>query len=138
MEALYLQYQNYVHVTLGLLSAFMIGKLGTVRVFADSLYSEIRIIITWLARALSEPDGIGGKPSFTKILGTYVVLKIVWLAVEVVETKSTTPIPSELMTLFMFLIGYQIVSKVLLENPALMELIKGKYGVSKDEQKREA
>lgn len=138
MEQIYLQYQNYIHVTLAVISAFLIGKIGSVRLFADALYGEAKTVIVWIARALSEPDGNGGKPSFTKILGTYVVLKIVALAIAIAEAGSSTPIPSELMTLFMFLIGYQIISKVLLENPALMELIKGKYGISKDEPKREA
>lgn len=139
MEALYLQYQNYVIITLTALVGFLLGKFGTLKTLADNLYNESKGLILWLAKALSEADGNGGKPSFTKILGTYVVLQIVGLSKQIVyDGRTDIQIPSEMMTLFMFLIGYQIISKVLLENPALMELIKGKYGVAKDEPKQGA
>ena len=128
---LFRQYENYIYLFCGATVIFLFGKLGSLRSVADSIYGEFKALIGWLARALSENDGNGGKPSFTKILGTYVVLNIVSLAL------MAKPIAPELMTLFLFLIGYSIISKVLLENPALMELIKGKYGIASTKKEGE-
>jgi len=140
MEQFYLQYQNYIVLAGVAIVAFFLGKIGSVKTVFDNFYNECRSLILWIARALSEADGNGGKPSFTKILGTYVVLQIVGLSKQIVyDGRTDIQIPSEMMTLFMFLIGYQIISKVLLENPALMEIIKGKYGITqptKEEQNK--
>lgn len=128
--ALFATYQNYILLSLLAVLSFLVGRTASLASAVALVYAELMKVVGWFARALSEADGNGGKPSFTKILGTYVVFKIVFLAADIVRTGATVSIPSELMTLFMFLIGYQMVSKVLLENPALMELIKGKYGIS--------
>jgi len=140
MEQFYIQYQNYIIIALTALAGFLLGKVGSFKQIADNIYEESKGLILWIAKALSEADGNGGKPSFTKILGTYVVLQIVGLSKQIVyDGRTDIQIPSEMMTLFMFLIGYQIISKVLLENPALMEIIRGKYGIAQPakEEKKE-
>lgn len=62
----------------------------------------IGAIFTWIGGVFSEPDG---KPSFSRVFGSYVVYQIVSMA------ETGAPVSSEMMTVFWVLIGYQMVSK---------------------------
>jgi hypothetical protein len=129
MEQIFQQYQNYIYLVFGAITIFLFGKVGSLRGMVESLYSPFEALVQFIAKAHTESDGNGGKPAHNRIMGTVVIMNIIRLAL------LEKPIPDALMTMFWVLVGYGLISKVLLENPALMELIKGKYGMKTDEPK---
>jgi hypothetical protein len=125
----FLQYQNYIFITLGSAMFFLFGKIDSIRGTFEQIFIPVQSFFQFIAKAHTEADGNGGKPSYSRAIGTVVVLNILRLAL------LEKVIPEQLMTMFWVLIGYQLISKVLKDNPALMELIKSKYGV-KEEMKQ--
>jgi len=118
MIELFQQYQNYFIVTAIVLLAFILIKQYR------TIYEPIEALVQFILKAHTETDGNGGKPSYSRIMGTVVIANIIRMALLEKE------IPEQLMTMFWVLVGYQLVSKIVKDNPALMEFIKGKYGIA--------
>lgn len=86
---------------------------------------NLKAVIFWLSRAWSEQDGNGGKASFSRIAGTYVIIQIVLMSWVTVTVKDAPQVPEAMMTLFWVLIGYQLVSKILNSlSPAVLDIAK--------------
>lgn len=119
MEYLY-QYQNYIAVVVLSIIIFFFGRNGSISAGIGNIFRPVEIIFNFLVDAHRGRDG---KPSHDRIMGTIVILNIIRLAV------FEKIVPDALMTMFWVLIGYQAVSKVLAENPAIMEFIKMKYSL---------
>ncbi len=80
--------------------------------------SALKTGIKWIAQAWTEADNNGGKLSFSRILGTYVVIQIV-------QMSWRGNVPEPMMTMFWVLIGYPLVSKVLNSlSPAVLDIAK--------------
>lgn len=110
-------FQTYITAALILV---IIVILTTMQRFRDAFLSAWQmavLAVKFIADGFTESTG---KTSFSRLAGVYVIIRI---------TTVTGPIPAEWMTLFMFLIGYQLVSGLLKDNPAILELMKAKYGV---------
>ena len=76
-------------------------------------------MLQWIAKAWSEADNNGGKASFSRIAGTFVIINIVYMSWE------KPVVPEAMMTLFWVLIGYQLVSKILNSlSPAVLDIAK--------------
>jgi len=79
----------------------------------------IFIPITWVAQIFTEPDGNGGKASFSRVVGAFVIWNIIKLGNE------GKPIPDSFLTMFWVLIGYSFLSKALNSlSPAALDLAK--------------
>jgi hypothetical protein len=127
MENLHLfwnQYSNYIIIILSIFLSFLAGKNnGVIKAIAD-VYDVIKTVVVFFAKSLSEEDGNGGKPSFSRILGTYALFEIVAMAWVKLYAPTTYSIPAEMMTLFYFTIGYAMLSKVFsTASPLLQQLI---------------
>ena len=86
----------------------------------------LKTVIVFVASVFRETDGNGGgKASFNRVAGAYVIVQIVamsWVALLNVTYK----VPEAMMTLFWVLIGYGIVSKILNSlTPAVLDIAKG-------------
>ena len=76
-------------------------------------------VVKFFAAAFTEPDGNGGKASWARLAGTYVV----WRIVEYELTGKTAS--SNLMTIFWVLVGFAMISKVLERmSPAVLDIAK--------------
>ncbi len=71
--------------------------------------------IKFAAQIFTEPDSANGKPSFGRVTGTYVIIKIVELA------DAGKVIPEAMMTLFYVLVGYSLMSKL---SPPVLDVVK--------------
>ncbi len=120
MEYLY-QYQNYIAVVVLSVVVFFFGRNGSISGTIGNIFKPIEIVFNFLVDAHRGRDG---KPSHDRIMGTMVILNIIRLAL----LEKT--VPEALMTMFWVLIGYSAVSKILAENPTIMEFIKLKYGIA--------
>jgi hypothetical protein len=80
----------------------------------------VKTVIKWFAAILTEPDHNGGKASFSRVAGAYVIISIV-------STAQTGGNPHEMLwDMFMVLIGYQLLSKTLSSfTPAVLDFAKG-------------
>lgn len=80
----------------------------------------MKSLILWLKQPFEEIDNNGQvKTSYARLFGSIVILVIIRLSILGV------PIAGELMTLFYYLIGYQLLSKVLNQlSPAIIEIFK--------------
>lgn len=117
MNELFVAYQNYIWITFLLVAAVLLTLLERVRDAIRIVWELFISAVKFFADALTES---GGKTSYSRLAGSYVIIRI---------TTATGPIPDEWMTLFMFLIGYQLFSGLLRDNPAILELLKLRYGV---------
>jgi hypothetical protein len=91
----------------------------------QSLWAVIIAPIKFVAGLFTEADGNGGKPSFSRVLGTYVTYKIVMLIEIAPITDRASAVPQQLMTLFWVLIGFVMVSKVLSSvSPAVLDIFR--------------
>lgn len=78
----------------------------------------IKDLLVFIGKAWTEADGNGGKASFSRIAGTYIILQIVNIGY-----MAGRAIPPEWMTMFWVLIGYQIVAKILSAlSPAVLDI----------------
>jgi hypothetical protein len=85
----------------------------------------IKAAIVWPFKIFTEADGNGGKPSFSRILGAWVTVKIVMLVEAVAPADRATAVPEQLMTLFWVLIGYAIISKTIMSmGPGFQDIAK--------------
>jgi hypothetical protein len=85
-----------------------------------TIVTTIKEAIKFVAKAWTESDSNGGKASFARIAGTFVIWHIVNLGYQ-----STQHIPPEFMTMFWVLVGYQMVSKILNNmTPAVLDIAK--------------
>jgi hypothetical protein len=74
-------------------------------------------VIKFFTAIFTEPDGNGGKASFSRVSGAFVIIKIVQLS------EQGTPVNDAMLTLFWVLIGYQLLSKTLNSlSPAVLDL----------------
>jgi hypothetical protein len=89
----------------------------------QKLWATIIAPLKFVAGLFTESDGNGGKPSISRVLGTYVTYKIVML-IEVAQVSDRLlSVPPQLMTLFWVLIGYQMISKLLGSmSPAVLDI----------------
>lgn len=74
-------------------------------------------ILAWPFHIFTEPDGNGGKASFARVFGAYVIVNIVIMA------RADKSIPEALVNLFMYLVGYQLLSKAI-NSPAVIEYLR--------------
>jgi hypothetical protein len=82
---------------------------------------DVRNIWRWPLAVFTEPDGNGGKASFSRVFGAFVIIKIVAMA----EAGKT--VPEAMMTLFWVLVGYQLLSKALNSlSPAVIDIARAK------------
>jgi len=124
MEAFFISYQNYIYLTFAFVIVFFIGKIGSVKLFVDGIYETIVSVIKFFAKSLSEEDGNGGKPSFSRILGVYATVEIVAMSWVVLNDKSKF-VPDVMMTIFWVTIGYAMISKVIsTASPLLQDVIR--------------
>jgi hypothetical protein len=87
--------------------------------FFAAIGSAFVAVVMFFAASLTEPDGNGGKASWSRIAGTYVVYRIV----EYELTGRT--VSSNLMTIFWVLVGYGMISKILSQmSPAVLDIAK--------------
>jgi len=117
MAELFQQYQNYILSALAMVALAVLSKLETIRTSIITLYEMLVKLTAFIGDAFTESNG---KTSYSRIAGSYVIFKI---------TAQQTNIPEQWMTLFMFLIGYQLISGLLKDNPAIVEFIKAKYAI---------
>lgn len=86
------------------------------------LYNHIVALVKFFGQALTEADGNGGRTSFSRVMGVYVIYKIVLMA-DAVKDSPTSKIPAELMVMFWVLVGYQALAKVLNNlTPAVLDI----------------
>lgn len=126
MTELFHQYQNYIISVVAFALIALLAKLETVQTAINTLWSLVLRLVTFIGEAFTETNG---KASFSRIAGFYVIIRI---------TTVPGTIPEEWMSLFMFLIGYQLISGLLKDNPAIVELIKAKYSVPSAKQAESA
>jgi len=117
MNEFFQTYQNYIWITFLLVAAVLLTLLERVRDSVRIVWELIVLSVKFFSDALTESNG---KTSYSRLAGSYVIIRI---------TTATGAIPEEWMTLFMFLIGYQLISGLLRDNPAIFELLKMRYGV---------
>ena len=88
-----------------------------VKHFFAGIWSVIVTVVKFFAAALTEADNNGGKASFARIMGTYVIIRVV-------ESEIRGSIVGEhLMTMFWVLVGYGMISKILSQmSPAVLDL----------------
>jgi len=127
LNDLFNQYQNYILLGIAFVILAILSKLESVRNAIGAIWLQGKAAVTFMTDALTESNG---KTSYSRLAGTYVILKIM------AESKGTD-IPEQWMTLFMFLIGYQLISGVLRDNPAIFELLKAKYSIAPTEKRTE-
>ena len=105
----------------------------------EKLWKTITAPIKFVAQLFTEADGNGGKASFSRVLGTYVVTKIVYFVEIASISDRASAVPEPMMTLFWVLIGYSIVSKILSSlSPAVLDIVRAmllKVGAKVDVQK---
>ncbi len=81
------------------------------------IWTVLTAPIRFVAQALTESDGNGGKASYSRIAGTYVIYKIIELG-----GKDT----GFMETMFWVLVGYQFLSKAMNSmSPAVLDIAKG-------------
>lgn len=124
MDYVYM-YQNYIAVVILSIVVFFFGRNGSISATIGNLFRPVEIIFNFLVDAHRGRDG---KPSHDRIMGSIVILNIIRLAL------LEKVVPDALMTMFWVLIGYSAVSKILAENPTIMEFIKLKYGITPKEE----
>jgi len=124
MSELFQQYQNYILFAVAFAVLAVLSKLETVRSAIITLWGMVQTVISFIGDAFRE--GTTGKTSYARVAGSFVIYKI---------TSITEKIPSEWMTMFMFLVGYQLLSEILKNNPTIAEFIKAKYGINSSEKK---
>lgn len=126
MEYVYL-YQNYIAVVVLSVVVFFFGRNGSISGTIGNIFRPVEIIFNFIVDAHRGRDL---KPSHDRIMGTIVILNIIRLAL------LEKAVPEALMTMFWVLIGYSAVSKILAENPTIMEFIKLKYGITPKEESK--
>ena len=117
MSEIFQAYQNYIWFTFLIVAMVLLTMLQRFRDAAFALWQVVLEAVKFLGDALTESTG---KTSYSRVAGSYVIFKI---------TTTTGDIPEQWMTLFMFLIGYQLISGLLKDNPAITEIIRAKYGL---------
>lgn len=76
-------------------------------------------ILAWPFYIFTEPDGNGGKASFSRVFGGIVIIFILMLA------WREKVISEHLMEMFWVLVGYQLLSKALNTlSPAVLEVVR--------------
>lgn len=91
----------------------------------SSIWKAILAPVKFFAALFTESDGNGGKPSFSRVLGTYVTIKIIMLVEAAVPEHRAIAVPEQMMTLFWVLIGYAIISKILSTlSPAVLDIFR--------------
>lgn len=89
------------------------------------LWKTLIAPVKFIAQLFTEADGNGGKASFSRVLGTYVVFKIIYLTEIAPIADRANAVSEQLMTLFWVLIGYQIISKILSSlSPAVLDIVR--------------
>jgi hypothetical protein len=89
------------------------------------LWNIITAPIVFIADLFKEADSNGGKASFSRVAGAYVVYKIVMLVEMAPHDQRALAVPEAMMTMFWVLIGYAIVSKILSSlSPAVLDIFK--------------
>lgn len=123
MTDLFSAFQNYIWLTFLIVAMIILTSIERFRSALIYLWQLALQLFRFIGDALTESTG---KTSYSRLAGSYVLYKI---------TTAPGPIPDEWMTLFMVLIGYQLISGLLKENPAIVELIRAKYAApaKKDE-----
>lgn len=117
------QYQYHIAAVIVAVLLFLTGKLSSVSAAVDAVYQAVLQLLKYFGSALTEADGNGGKPSFSRMLGVYVTLQIVAMA-----WTPDKAIPDEIMTIFWVTIGYAMVSKVIsTASPLMQDIIKAYF-----------
>ena len=111
MMDLYIQFQNYVNTTFAFAFLIIATRFEVVRNAIAQTWENFLFCVKFFADAFTESSG---KTSYSRLAGTYVLIKI----------TTATVIPDAWIWLFNVLIGYQLISGLLKDNPALMELVK--------------
>jgi hypothetical protein len=88
-------------------------------------YEYLLAPIKFIAALFTEADSNGGKPSFSRVAGSYVIYKIVYLTEIASVIDRANAVSQQLMTLFWVLIGYAIISKILSSlSPAVLDIFR--------------
>lgn len=107
------------------LGTTVVGEGHGWREFFVGLWKAITAPVKFAARLFTEADGNGGKPSFARVLGTYVTYKIILLVEIAAPEHRAIAVPEQMMTLFWVLIGYAIISKILSNlSPAVLDIFR--------------
>ena len=93
-----------------LVIGYIVGAETKIATSLTKISVVIVSIVTFFSDSLSEPDEKGGKASFTRIAGTYIILNIVSMCWEKLS-KPTYAIPAEMMTLFWVTVGILMLIK---------------------------
>ena len=110
-------------IVLGIVLAFLLIFNKSVSGAVASAWKYVLAVIAFFAEALKEPEGNGGKTSFSRILGIYATIEIVAMS-WVTLNDPTKEVPGAMMTLFWVTIGYAMLSKVFTTaSPLLQQLI---------------
>lgn len=78
----------------------------------------MKAALAWFSRIFTEADGNGGKASYGRIFGAITIVHIL------AKDWQDRPVNDAVMTLFFYLVGYTLLSKLLSNNPILTEYIK--------------
>lgn len=82
-------------------------------------------IVRFIGQVFTEADGNGGKASFARVFGAYVIIKIVLLIEAAPFEYRSSAVPEQLMTMFWVLVGYSIISKILgTLSPAVLDIFR--------------
>jgi hypothetical protein len=85
----------------------------------------VKAVVVWIGQIFTEPDGNGGKASFSRIVGAYITYEIVDLVRQAPPEHRLDAVPPVLLTLWMFLVGYQLLSKILNNlTPAVLDFFR--------------
>jgi hypothetical protein len=123
MEALsqfWNQYQIYIVSFFCGVLTYLSAKNGSIVKAISEVYLVIESVIRFLGKSLTEEDGNGGKPSFSRILGTIDTIIIIRMGMKGFEPSVA------MMTIFWVSIGYAMLSRVFTTaSPLLQQLIAG-------------
>ena len=90
-----------------------------------AIATTVRAAVVWVSMIFTEPDGNGGKPSFSRIAGGYVTYRMVDLAMTY-KAGAGDPIPDTMWKMFMVLVGYACIAKLLNTlSPAVLDMARG-------------
>ena len=82
--------------------------------------------IAWFAAIFTEPDNNGGKASFSRVAGAYVVITIVNQSYHITTLGARLEPSAMLWDVFMVCVGYQLLSKSLNSiSPAIVDFARG-------------
>ena len=122
MSELFQQYQNYVLSSLAFIIIALLSRIDGIRSAIVEFWNIILKLMAFVGDGFTESNG---KTSYARLAGSFVIYKI---------TEQAANIPEQWMTLFMYLIGYQLISGLLKDNPAIVEFIKARYGATPEKK----